>query len=165
MPPAGGDTLFADARAAYEALSPGLRATLDGLRAINSSRKADASKTREDRIKDSPNVEKTRLYEAEHPIVRTHPETGRKALYCSVAHTIRFKDMTTDESAGLLLHELERAGSVYVIFVPAVAMRIEILLRVDEVEGRCQRRNDRRQRPFQLDHQLVFLRRLDGVWR
>ena len=78
VPPAGGDTLFADARAAYDALSPGLRATLDGLRAINSSKKADASKTREDRQKERGAVTNAEVLEASHPVVRTHPETGRK---------------------------------------------------------------------------------------
>jgi len=101
-PPYGGDTIFANQYLAYESLSDGMKRMLSGLTGISSSSKADASKTREDRIKDSPNQEKTRLYEAEHPVVRTHPETGRKSLYCSVAHTLRFKDMTADESAPIL---------------------------------------------------------------
>jgi taurine dioxygenase len=101
-PPYGGDTIFANQYLAYEALSPGMQRLLQGLTGISSSAKADASKTREDRIKDSPNVEKTRLYEAEHPAVRTHPETGRKSLYVNVAHTIRFKDLTAEESLPLL---------------------------------------------------------------
>ena len=106
-PPYGGDTIFANQYLAYDALSDGMKTLLGKLVGISSSSKADASKTREDRIKDSPNKQKTRLYEAEHPVVRTHPETGRKALYCSIAHTVRFKDMTTEESAPLLkfLHE------------------------------------------------------------
>jgi taurine dioxygenase len=43
-----------------------------------------------------------REYLAEHPVVRTHPETGRKSLYVNVAHTGRFKDMTEEESEPLL---------------------------------------------------------------
>ncbi len=51
--------------------------------------------------------EAPRSYETAHPVARTHPETGRVALYVNVAHTTRFRDMTEDESAPLLrwLHE------------------------------------------------------------
>ena len=102
VPPVGGDTLFANMYAAYEALSPGMQRLLDGLRAVNSSALADVSKTREDRIRDSGDATPTREYVAEHPVVRTHPETGRKALYVNVAHTARFVDMTEEESRPLL---------------------------------------------------------------
>jgi taurine dioxygenase len=101
VPPYGGDTLFANMYAAYEALSPGMQRLLSGLRAVNSSALADVSKTREDRIRDSGN-DAGREYLSEHPVVRTHPETGRKALYVNVAHTQRFVDMTDDESRPLL---------------------------------------------------------------
>ncbi|CAH0302084.1 TauD/TfdA family dioxygenase [Roseomonas sp. CECT 9278] len=101
-PPAGGDTLFADARAAYDALSDGLRATLDGLRAINSSKKADASKTREDRQKERGAVTNAEVLEASHPVVRTHPETGRRALYVNLGHTTQFEGWTAEESKPLL---------------------------------------------------------------
>jgi taurine dioxygenase len=101
-PPAGGDTIFADARAAYDALSPGLRATLDGLRAINSSKKADASKTREDRQKERGAVTNAEVLEAAHPVVRTHPETGRRALYVNLGHTSQFEGWTVEESKPLL---------------------------------------------------------------
>lgn len=102
VPPAGGDTMFADCRAAYEALSDGLRATLDGLRAVNSSKKADASKTREDRQKERGAVTNAEVLEATHPVVRTHPETGRKALYVNLGHTTRFEGWTEAESKPLL---------------------------------------------------------------
>jgi len=102
LPPYGGDTLFANQYLAYEALSPGLRRLLDGMLAVNSSAKADVTRTREDRVRDSARTETRREYVAEHPVVRTHPETGRKALYVNLAHTVRFKDMTEEESAPLL---------------------------------------------------------------
>ena len=100
LPPYGGDTIFASQYLAYESLSEGMRKMLDGLVAVNASAKADVSKTREDRIKERGS--RAENYEAEHPVVRTHPETGRKALYVNIAHTARFKGMTEEESAPLL---------------------------------------------------------------
>ena len=102
LPPYGGDTLFASQYLAYETLSDGMKALLDGLVAINSSAKADVTKTREDRIKDSGSKDAGKTYLSEHPAVRTHPETGRKALYVNVAHTVAFKGMTEEESAPIL---------------------------------------------------------------
>lgn len=101
VPPAGGDTMFANMYAAFEALSPAMQRMLEGLRAVNSSALADVSRTREDRIRDSGHGD-DREYVAEHPVVRTHPETGRKALYVNVAHTARFAGMTEEESRPLL---------------------------------------------------------------
>jgi taurine dioxygenase len=101
-PPFGGDTLFANMYLAYETLSDGMRSVLGGLRAVSSSAKADVSRTREDRIKSDGRADSREEYVAEHPVVRTHPETGRKALYVNVAHTVRFVDMTEAESAPLL---------------------------------------------------------------
>jgi taurine dioxygenase len=101
VPQYGGDTMWSNMYAAYEALSPGMQRMLEPLRAVNSSALADVSKTREDRIRDSGSAS-DREFVAEHPVVRTHPETGRKALYVNVAHTVRFVDMTEDESRPLL---------------------------------------------------------------
>jgi taurine dioxygenase len=100
VPPQGGDTLFASQYLPYASLSEGMQRLLDGLVAVNSSAKADVSRTREDRIKEQSG--KSQDFVAEHPVVRTHPETGRKALYVNVAHTARFKGMTDEESAPLL---------------------------------------------------------------
>jgi taurine dioxygenase len=100
VPPYGGDTVFANQYLAYEALSDGLQATLDGLMGISSSAKAEASRTVEDRLKEA-GVERKALT-AEHPLVRTHPETGRKALYTSDAHTVSIKGWTEEESLPLL---------------------------------------------------------------
>ena len=100
LPPFGGDTLFANQAAAYDALSDGFKATLSTLRGINTSAKADASKTREDRIKDSGH--KTADMNSNHPAVRTHPETGNKSIYVNPAHTARFDGWTEEESKPLL---------------------------------------------------------------
>jgi taurine dioxygenase len=100
VPPAGGDTLFANMYLAFESLSAGLQKLLQGLKGVNSSTKADASKTREDALKSSG--KKSRDFLAEHPVVRTHPETGRKALYVNPGHTVRFAGWTEEESAPLL---------------------------------------------------------------
>jgi taurine dioxygenase len=97
IPPYGGDTLFASQYLAYDALSAEMKKVLSELKAVNSSSKADVTRTREDMVK-----EYSRMYEAEHPVVRTHPETGRKALYVNFGHTVRFAGMTDEESAPLL---------------------------------------------------------------
>jgi taurine dioxygenase len=102
VPPVGGDTLFANQYLAYETLSDGMKRLLDGLVALNASAKADVTRTREDRVRDSKNPQARKDYLAEHPAVRTHPETGRKALYVNVAHTLRFKEMSEEESAPIL---------------------------------------------------------------
>jgi taurine dioxygenase len=105
-PAHGGDTLFANTSAAYEALSPGMRAMLDGLIGVNSAAlKYGGGRSKMHKAIGGMKVhdtEQAEQYEAEHPAVRTHPETGRKALYVSRSHTIRFKDMTEAESRPLV---------------------------------------------------------------
>jgi taurine dioxygenase len=102
IPPFGGDTLFASQYAAYEALSDTMQRLLDGLQGINSSAKADVSKTREDRLKSDGKASAPKDFTNSHPVVRTHPETGRKALYVNVAHTSGIEGLTDAESASLL---------------------------------------------------------------
>jgi taurine dioxygenase len=102
VPPVGGDTLFANMYVAYETLSEGMKRLLQGLIGVNSSAKANATRTREDRMRGDARSNTRSEYVAEHPVVRTHPETGRKALYVNTGHTVRFKDMTEAESAPIL---------------------------------------------------------------
>ncbi len=102
VPPFGGDTMFASQYLAYEALSDTMRGVIDDLIGLNSSAKADVSKTREDRIKTDGKESAPTDYVAAHPIVRTHPETGRPALYVNIAHTVGIEGMASEESAGLL---------------------------------------------------------------
>jgi len=102
LPPVGGDTLFANMHLAYGALSDTFKEMLQGLVGINTADKSDAAITRVDRINESPKDAGDIETVSEHPIVRTHPETGRKSLYCSDAHTIGIKGMTNDESQPIL---------------------------------------------------------------
>jgi taurine dioxygenase len=102
-PAFGGDTMVANQYLAYETLSAGLRRMLDGLTGIYTARTNGGRGNREEnkymKMKDT---EKAEQIQAEHPVVRTHPETGRKALYVSTRHTARFKGMTEEESRPLI---------------------------------------------------------------
>ncbi len=102
LPPVGGDTMFASNYAAYEALSDGLKKTVDQLLAVNSSAKAAVTHSREDRLGDSATSKGREELNSQHPVVRTHPETGRKALYVNPGHTVRFVGWTEEESEPLL---------------------------------------------------------------
>jgi taurine dioxygenase len=105
-PDFGGDTLFANTVAAYDALSDGMKAALDGLIGVNDSNslyggsRAQAMAKLDGMAKN--NVADAEVYVSEHPVVRTHPETGQKGLYVNRAHTKRFADMTEDESRPLV---------------------------------------------------------------
>ena len=101
-PPVGGDTMFANMYLAYEALSDGMRRLLAGLRAVNVAGKSATLKTREEMHGKRGTAADVEATSAVHPVVRTHPETGRKSLYVNLAHTLRFEDMTEEESAPLL---------------------------------------------------------------
>ena len=100
IPPYGGDTLFANQYLAFETLSEGLRKTLSPLMGVNTSTKDLISKTREDRLREAG----AQLQEmvARHPVVRTHPETGHRALYVNAGHTTHFEGWTEEESRPLL---------------------------------------------------------------
>ena len=104
VPRTGGDTLFASMYAAYDALSDGLKATLEGLRACHSSRHVfgpEAHARRGDLVGRIGNPELA-TQDAVHPVVIRHPETGRKALYVNPGFTLRFEGWTEEESRPLL---------------------------------------------------------------
>ena len=107
VPPYGGDTLFANMYLAYEALSEGMKRLLDGLVAVNASSKADATRTREDRIR-ADGGEAKKQYVAEHPVVRTHPETGRKGLYFDPGKILYIDGLEAAESDALIDELTER---------------------------------------------------------
>ncbi len=104
VPATGGDTLWANQYAAFEALSQRMQHLLCGLTAVHSSALPAVSRTREARLADAGREHggEPAAYLAEHPVVRTHPETGRKALYVNPAHTLRFGGMSDEESRPLL---------------------------------------------------------------
>ena len=104
VPAYGGDTMVANQYLAYEALSAGMQRMLGGLTGIYSARMNGGRGGRAENkyMKMKDNVAKADEVEAEHPVVRTHPETGRKALYVSTRHTLRFKGWSDEESRPLL---------------------------------------------------------------
>jgi taurine dioxygenase len=105
VPPSGGDTMFASMYAAYDALSNGLKRTLEGLRALHSSRHVFGANNR--RPKDSDlrgRISNSDLatQDAVHPVVIRHPGSGRPALYINPGFTLRFDGWTAEESRPLL---------------------------------------------------------------
>ncbi|GAB4230096.1 MAG: TauD/TfdA family dioxygenase [Methyloligellaceae bacterium] len=102
VPPYGGDTLFANQYLAYETLSEGMKKLLADLKGVSVSNTPKAMETRRERFKEGAKVEPETVLTATHPVVRTHPETGRKALYVNIGHTIRFEGMSEAESRPLL---------------------------------------------------------------
>jgi taurine dioxygenase len=92
LPPLGGDTVFSSMYAAYDALSDRMKAQLDGLRAIHDARKAFGDIVPKD----------MELPCSSHPVVRTHPVTGRKALYVNQGYTTRIEGLPDAESDALL---------------------------------------------------------------
>jgi taurine dioxygenase len=101
-PPVGGDTMFANLYLAWETLSDGLRRMLQPLRARHIAGKPVALQTREEMHTKRGTAADVKTTAALHPVARRHPETGRVALYVSLAHTTNFEDMTEAESAPLL---------------------------------------------------------------
>jgi alpha-ketoglutarate-dependent taurine dioxygenase len=105
-PPVGGDTMFANACMAYDALSDGMKAMIEPVRVVFSSAlKSEggrAANMAERGAMTATNMDKADAFEAEHPLVRVHPETGRKALYVNTHHAVRFAGMTEAESKPLM---------------------------------------------------------------
>ena len=103
-PEFGGDTLFASQIAAFEALSPGLQRTLAGLRAIHSASREYSSTGHSAQKRKSMAIAEAdgMVGEFAHPMVLTHPESGRKALYVNPAFTLKIEGWKTSESKALL---------------------------------------------------------------
>lgn len=101
VPQVGGDTMFASMYAAYDSLSDGFKRTLEGLRAVHSSRHV-FGKRRDDDLKGRLGNPELATQDASHPVVITHPDSGRKALYVNPNFTLRIEGWTDEESAPLL---------------------------------------------------------------
>ena len=105
VPPVGGDTLFANQYMAYERLSDGMKRMVDGLKCWHTDRKVAGPNSpaalakRSTKVRDDNDWRETRNL---HPVVRTHPETGRKCLFVNHSYSVGFEDMTEDESRPLL---------------------------------------------------------------
>jgi taurine dioxygenase len=97
VPEVGGDTLFANMVLAYELLPENMKEAITGRVAIH-----DIARVFAKRLNKSAEELRERYPPVEHPIVRTHPETGESVLYVNTAFTSHIKDMDRDESAQLL---------------------------------------------------------------
>ncbi|MBN8902465.1 MAG: TauD/TfdA family dioxygenase [Rhodospirillales bacterium] len=103
-PPHGGDTLFASMYAAYDALSDRMKAYLDGLVAVHDGEAAYRGTYANLGVTDKPVYPR-----AEHPVVRTHPVTGKKALYVNRGFTTRLLGVPRDESQAILNYLFDHA--------------------------------------------------------
>ena len=108
VPPFGGDTMFASMYAAYDALSDGLRRTLCGLRAVHSSRHVFGIER--PGLKGRIGNPELATQDAIHPVVITHPDSGRRALYVNPVFTLRFDGWTAEESQPLLRYLYQHAA-------------------------------------------------------
>jgi taurine dioxygenase len=102
IPAAGGDTLWADTNAAYEGLSQPIKDLVDGLTAIHDGSHAFGQLLQAVGRGEWDGEAFTELHPVEHPVVRTHPETGRRSLFVNPGFTIRIKGLTAKESDTLL---------------------------------------------------------------
>ncbi|MGW7368216.1 TauD/TfdA dioxygenase family protein [Streptomyces sp. NPDC054841] len=101
IPPAGGDTMWADMAAAYDNLSPEMQERIDGLTAVHDWVHSWGATMTDDQIA----AHRQNLPPVEHPVVVRHPRTGRKLLYVNEPFTVRIVGLPDSESRDLL-HEL-----------------------------------------------------------
>ena len=105
VPEVGGDTLFSSACAAYDALSPRLKVYLEGLTAVHDGGPSYRSSNARRGIPETGKVYPS----AVHPVVRTNPKTGRKALFVNRGFTTQINDLPADEGRALLTFLTEHA--------------------------------------------------------
>ncbi len=103
VPEQGGETAFIDIYGAYDALPEATRIRIADLRSVNSWNRLRNSRVKiSEQHKDAKAVYETGHPDVMHPVVRTHPETGHKALFVSPRHTLAIEDMAADQSEDLL---------------------------------------------------------------
>lgn len=120
VPPIGGNTLYADGIAAYESLSESMQSELNELQAVHSARRpyshegyqASGGPDRSMTILPDDKAWATQL----HPVVRTHPESGRKALWVNPVYTLSIHEMTEPASNRLLEHLFSHALSEQFVY-------------------------------------------------
>jgi taurine dioxygenase len=98
MPICGGDTMFSEMCSAYDALSKPIKKLISGLTAIHESEHLYRGRYADRGMDDTGSIFPT----AVHPIVRTHPETGRKALFVNRTFTTRINGLSIDEGDSIL---------------------------------------------------------------
>ncbi len=110
LPPAGGDTVYASMYAAYDALSEGMKQMLEGLNAVHSSRHVfGAAASRPGDLTGRLGNAGAATQDAVHPVVITHPRSGRRALYVNPGFTVGFEGWTAEESEPLLSYLYQHA--------------------------------------------------------
>ncbi|MBL8669295.1 MAG: TauD/TfdA family dioxygenase, partial [Alphaproteobacteria bacterium] len=115
VPPYGGDTLFVNMHAVYDMLSPGMQRMLEGLNGVHSARYSYGQKVVAPRFKEGREMKLRHDREDEaqaeviHPVVRTHPETGRKGIFVNPVYTVRIDGMTDEESKAVLAYVYDLA--------------------------------------------------------
>ena len=108
LPPCGGDTMFSNMYAAYDALSDAMKTFLDGLSATHASEHIYRGRYADRGQKDSDIA----FPSASHPVVRTHPQTGRKALFVNRTFTTQINELSEEESSAVLKILFEHAESI-----------------------------------------------------
>ena len=148
VPLSGGDTLFAGMYAAFDALSDGLKATLERLRGVHSSRhvfgpeaRRKANSDLQDRILNA----ELAIQDAIHPVVIRHPDSGRKALYVNPGFTLRFDGWTEEQIAPVAGLSLPPRGAPGILLPVPLATGLhgvlgqpgDLALRVERLPGRA----------------------------
>ena len=99
IPPVGGDTMFSNMEIAYETLDEKIKKKLKGKTAVHSSLGATAFVEKYEKMSGNGNIDE---YSNKHPVIRTHPETGKKILYVNSMYTKKINDIDKKESDEIL---------------------------------------------------------------